>query len=139
MRGWLRPLLLGMAAALSIQAASVSARASASGPSEDASPDARVVVRIVDDEYVPATVEIHRGQTVVWKNVSLATHTVTCDPGAARFPEHASLPGDARPFDSGPLGLGASYAHTFDIPGVYRYFCLFHEAERMVGTVVVKP
>lgn len=76
---------------------------------------------------------------MLWKNVSLETHTVTDDPRAARLPDDAILPENARPFDSGPLGLGDTFAHTFDVPGVYRYFCLLHEAEHMVGTVIVEP
>lgn len=138
MARWLRILLLGLSS-IAVLAFPAHAESPASDESEKPSPDAQVVVRVVDDEFIPSTVEIRLGQTVLWKNVSLATHTVTCDPGAARFPEDASLPSDAHAFDSGPLGLGQSYAHTFDVPGVYRYFCMLHEAERMVGTVVVKP
>lgn len=135
-----RPSLALLAAVMSI----LPSTALASGPEARPSPvDAErrspVIVRMRSNRYVPSTIRVRIGQTVVWKNVSLATHTVTNDPSAARFPEDASLPDDARPFDSGPLGAGARFEHTFGTPGVYRYFCLLHEAERMVGTVIVEP
>lgn len=76
---------------------------------------------------------------MLWRNVSLATHTVTDVPSAARLPDDASLPDGARIFDSGPIGVGATFTHRFEIPGVYRYFCTLHEAEGMVGTVIVEP
>jgi len=50
-----------------------------------------------------------------------AAHTVTAKDGS---------------FDSGNMGSGSSYTHTFTTPGTYRYFCAYHSW--MVGTVVVK-
>lgn len=96
------------------------------------------VVRMEGDSFKPNTVEIRRGEAVVWKNTSLATHTVTDDPAAARSPDDAALPDGAKAFDSGPIGIGGTYSHRFEVPGVYRYFCTLHEAEGMVGTVIVR-
>src|SRR5690606_34971650 len=72
-----------------------------------------VVVRMIEDCFVPATVRIRPGEAVRWDNVSLDTHTVNIDPVAARFPDHSSLPRHSEPVDSGPLGLGASFTHRF--------------------------
>lgn len=97
-----------------------------------------VVVRMIEDRFVPATVRIRPGEAVRWDNVSLDTHTVNIDPVAARFPDHSSLPRHSEPVDSGPLGLGASFTHRFELPGRYRYYCQLHEAERMTGVVIVE-
>ena len=88
--------------------------------------------------YSPETVTIQAGETVRWTNTSEVVHTVTADPGAAADPSHVRLPEGASPFDSGNIGPGDSYTHTFDVPGTYRYFCIPHEMQGMVGTVVVE-
>jgi plastocyanin len=40
-------------------------------------------------------------------------------------------------FDSGEIGAGASWQHTFTTPGTYTYHCTPHRQMGMVGTVVV--
>ena len=101
------------------------------------SPEPAAIVRLVGNRFDPPTVRIRPGESVRWENASLDTHTVTIDPGSARFPEDSSLPRDAKAVDSGPLGLGQSFTLRFEVPGTYRYFCQLHEAERMVGSVIV--
>ena len=44
--------------------------------------------------------------------------------------------GDAS-FDSGQLEPGATFSHTFRVPGTYRYFCVPHEVAGMIGTLIV--
>jgi plastocyanin len=89
------------------------------------------------ETFTPATIHIHVGDVVTWKNTSSAVHTVTDDPKLAARPADASLPPGAKPFNSGFLKAGADYRHRFTVPGTYHYFCLLHEAAGMLGTVVV--
>lgn len=89
--------------------------------------------------FTPHTVTIHKGDTVVWKNGSLLTHTVTDVPKLAVKQGDATLPKGAKPFNSGYLNPGQSFSHTFTVPGTYHYFCIPHEAVGMLGVVIVKP
>jgi len=111
-----------------------------SGPAHG--PTASNAAAVVDmgfESYSPASVTIRAGDTVEWRNTSLITHTVTADPGRAKTPGDAVLPPGAQSFDSGDIAAGQVYQRTFTTPGTYRYFCTHHEADGMVGTVVVKP
>lgn len=87
--------------------------------------------------FDPASVSINVGDTVNWTNSGFITHTVTFDPGAAQTPADAALPAGVAPFGSESLDQDQSYAHTFTAKGTYKYFCKFHEAMGMVGTVIV--
>ena len=89
--------------------------------------------------FQPAEVKVHVGDTVLWRNSSLVTHTVTADPARAQKPGDAALPGGAQAFDSGDIAAGQIFSHTFATPGTYRYFCMHHESLGMVATVVVQP
>lgn len=90
-------------------------------------------------EFTPKEVEIHVGETVEWRNTSLLMHTVTADPDKATLAESVQLPDGAQPFDSGNMDPEATFRHTFEKAGTYRYFCIPHEGVKMRGTVVVKP
>lgn len=100
--------------------------------------DSTVVTLTNTLTYVPDTVRIAAGATVVWHNTSLLVHTVTDDPSQATIPGSAQLPTKAEPFDSGNLAPGARYSHTFVQPGTYGYFCIPHEAAKMRGVVIVR-
>jgi plastocyanin len=89
--------------------------------------------------YEPASVRIRAGETVLWRNASTLTHTVTADRAQARLPESVQLPRGAPPFHSGMIGPAGSWRYTFTVPGTYRYFCVPHETQGMVGTVEVVP
>ncbi len=89
--------------------------------------------------FDPEVIEIRAGQTVEWKNASREVHTVTADPSVATSAQDVELPKAAKPFDSLFLNPGQAYKHTFMIPGTYRYVCTLHEAQRMIGKVIVKP
>jgi plastocyanin len=87
-------------------------------------PDNSKVVKIVansgSNSFSPNPVEVKVGETVTWINDDSGRHTVTSKDGT---------------FDSGVMGKGQSFSHTFDKAGEYPYFCSPHPG--MVGTVVV--
>jgi plastocyanin len=99
------------------------------------------IVKMNDDDpmYQPTTVQILAGQTVEWENDGQVSHSVTDDPARANQPSDALLPAGVKPFNSGNVMPGGRFRHTFTKPGRYRYFCLTHEADRMVGEVIVQP
>ena len=72
--------------------------------------------------FKPAHITIKRGTRVRWINKDSAPHTAT-----AIFP---------RSFDSGRLGKGQRYTHTFKSAGKKRYLCKIHP--HMRGSVFVK-
>jgi plastocyanin len=110
------------------------------GPAHQApSPTAAAAVTMGFESFSPDTVTVRSGDTVEWQNTSPITHTVTDDPKRAATARDSSLPPGGQAFDSGDIPAGQVYLHTFTKPGVYRYFCVHHEAEGMLGTVVVEP
>ena len=76
--------------------------------------------------YIPHTVEISAGDTVLWSNDDTAAHTVTSG---------SSIDGPDGLFDSSLFMSGATFEHTFDDAGEYQYFCMVHPW--MVGVVQV--
>lgn len=112
---------------------------SASG-SESSSAAPIWIVKMNDDDpmYRPSTVEIFAGQTVEWQNDGQVSHSVTDDPARANNPADALLPPGVSPFNSGNVMPTGRFRHTFRKPGRYRYFCLTHEGDRMVGEVIVQ-
>ena len=97
--------------------------------------------------FEPATITVDAGEEVVWYNNSARAHSITAYEGG--IPEDADYfaTGD---YDSeaaareawdgmhGAITNGQQYAHTFDVPGTYNYFCIPHERGGMVGQVVVE-
>ena len=81
-----------------------------------------VTVRISRFAFVPASVEIRPGDTVVWTNEDLAPHTATARDGS---------------WDTGALETAMSRRMVFTAPGDFEYFCAFHP--HMIGTVAVRP
>jgi plastocyanin len=72
--------------------------------------------------FSPTTLTVPAGTTVTWTNLDPVQHTVT---------------DIEQTWDSGLFDPQASYAKTFDTPGMYTYFCLPHPT--MIGTVEVTP
>lgn len=68
-------------------------------------------VSVVDDEFLPAALEVTVGQEVVWTNDGEAAHTVTAEDGS---------------FDSGIVAAGATFRRTFEEPGTVAYLCAVH-------------
>lgn len=89
------------------------------------------------NRFNPASLRIRRGDTVAWKNTGSVPHTITDDPGKAQDKAHAVLPQGAAAYDSGNINPGAWWSYTFQTPGTYIYFCRHHEAEGMIGVIVV--
>lgn len=72
--------------------------------------------------FVPDTLNVKTGMTVTWANGDDGlAHTVTAADGS---------------FDSGRLGSGSTFSHTFDTAGTFAYQCTIHP-KSMQGTVVV--
>ncbi len=95
----------------------------------------------MDDRMVfePASLTVTVGETVTWRNTGRAmTHTATADPALVRDATNVALPRGATSWNSGAIGPGQSWSHTFEVPGAYRYCCLPHELADMVGAVTVE-
>lgn len=110
-----------------------------SGPAHDPVKPGMVGVDMGFASFEPATIHIKAGQTVAFRNNAVITHTVTDDPTKAMQAQDAALPAGAPAFDSGDLPPGQVYTRTFTVPGTYTYFCMHHEDDGMVGTVIVDP
>lgn len=82
----------------------------------------RVEVAISKSLYLPNPLEIPVGTIVTWVNEDALPHTATATTPQAGF-------------DSGYMALGDSFSHTFDKPGEYPYFCVFHPLMRAVVIV----
>jgi plastocyanin len=96
------------------------------------------VVRMRDsNSFEPKTITVKAGDTLVWKNASSMSHSVTDVPSLAIQAKDAALPANAKEFNSDLIPPGKDWSHTFSVPGTYNYFCIPHEALGMVGTVVV--
>jgi plastocyanin len=96
--------------------------------------------------FDPAEITIEPGQQVTWTNDSGAPHTASAYEDA--IPEEASYFASGG-YESeqavrqstsarGFLERGDTYSHTFDVAGTYRYFCLPHEENGMIGRVIVE-
>lgn len=108
-----------------------------SDQSTDPPDEGGVEVEMTDLQFEPATVNIQVGGRVRWRNAGQFVHTATCDPGVANDADSVRLPSGAEPFNSGAVAVGSTFSHEFEVPGEYRYFCIPHEAQGMVGTVIV--
>jgi plastocyanin len=99
------------------------------------------VIKMNDDlpMYNPERLTIREGQTIEWQNKGAVSHSATNNPQLADNPEHALSPAGAETFNSGAVMPGGAFRHTFKIPGRYRYFCLSHEKDKMIGEVTVEP
>jgi plastocyanin len=71
-------------------------------------------------KYVPETLVVHRGDTVVWINKDPFPHTATA----------------AAAFDSGSLGAGRSWRFVARRAGTFSYVCTLHST--MKGTLRVE-
>lgn len=88
--------------------------------------------------FLPGSLTITRGATIVWKNKDLYPHTVTCQPSQDQSNgAYAKLPKGAQPWDSGDLYTGQMWSYTFTTPGQYVYFSRRDETGRMLGSILV--
>ena len=79
-------------------------------------------ISIQNFSFKPAHITIKRGTRVRWINKDSTAHTATANNG--------------RSFDSGRLGPGQRYTHTFKSAGKKSYHCKIHPDMR--ASVVVK-
>lgn len=83
------------------------------------------LVELGDHWYAPAQLYVTVGTRVTWKQVGAQEHDVVSESGLFRSPT---------------LGPGGTYSFTFDVaPGTYRYFCVPHYGDGMIGAVTVVP
>lgn len=110
------------------------------GPAHNQPPPPQVDATVTMDmsSFNPASIRIRSGQTVQWRNTSLVTHTVTADPSLAANPANVILPNGAQRFHSGEIPAGQVWSRTFTTRGTYRYVCLPHEQQGMMGSVIVQ-
>ena len=80
-----------------------------------------------DECYIPATLNISAGTTVIWENNDAAAHLAT-----SGTPDG----GPDGVFDSGMIMGGATYEYEFSETGEFDYYCLVHPW--MVGIVTVE-
>jgi plastocyanin len=92
----------------------------AGGPSAQPAHAQTSVVTIQNYAFYPATMTIPVGATVTWMNHDAVAHTTSSDSSV---------------WDSGVLNPGASFSHTFTMPGVFPYHCHIHPF--MYGTIIV--
>ena len=109
-----------LAACLALAAAWPALAARASAPAGAASASARSVV-IENMQFAPATLQVRRGERIVWTNQDLVPHTVTARDGS---------------FDSHAIAPGASWSLVASKTGAVDYACLYHPA--MVAHLVVR-
>ncbi len=78
--------------------------------------------------YSPDPIRIDSGQTITWYNGDTVSHTVTS--GQDNDPDEGAL------FDSNAIIANQKYSLTFESPGNYEYYCIYHPS--MIGEVVVE-
>jgi len=100
---------------------------------------------MANHKFTPETLEIVVGETVKWVNDTDEAHTVTAVqeslPAAADYFSSGDAPDEDRAKDDLVAELidpGESFEWTFEEPGTYRYYCIPHKADGMVGSVVVE-
>jgi plastocyanin len=81
-------------------------------------PAGTAVVPVANYTFNPGVLTIPVGTTVTFRNDDPDPHTVTSDTGA---------------FDEGILEEKDEYSVTFDQPGEFNYFCLYHGAAGGIG------
>lgn len=85
--------------------------------------------------FAPRVVWVSKGGTVTW-TLKSGSHTATAY--HPKFDKPRRIPQAAKAWDSGMLmNKGATFDQTFEVEGVYDYFCIPHEYRGMVGSVIV--
>ena len=96
---------------------------SGGAPTEGGAAKARATVDIKDFKFASEAVKVKVGGAVTWKNADNALHTAQTDAGANGA------------FSTGDLRMGDSKTVTFDEPGRFAYYCIYHRF--MTATVEV--
>jgi plastocyanin len=82
---------------------------------------------LVDKAYQPNPINIKVGSTITCINHDTAIHTVTEGNPANNVPQNG--------FDSGVLGVGQQYQHSFTKAGNVGCHCTLHPT--MIGSIIV--
>ena len=86
-------------------------------------------------EFRTPLIWVDSGTTVTWVLES-GHHSSTAY--APQNDKPRRIPEQADAWDSGILSQeGKTFTHTFDVEGVYDYYCLPHETVGMIGRVIV--
>lgn len=85
--------------------------------------DKTLTVQMAEHFYSPGQVKVKVGTTVIWWNVGTQVHDVNAVDDS---------------FHSNNMDPGNRFAYTFFKPGVYKYFCIPHAGDGMVGEVDVE-
>ena len=113
-------LLLLALMSLSLVGCSYLLGGGSSGGGNGGGPIQTSTVDMVNTSYQPSEIEVEVGTTVTWTNEDSFAHTVTSQDAG---------------FDSGDIGAGEEFSHTFDQTGTFDYECTIHPS--MQGTVEV--
>jgi plastocyanin len=96
------------------------------------------VVEFKDFFFDPIGLNIKQGDTVIWidaREGSNTPHTATSY--HPMFDKELRTPEEAEPFNTGFFDeLNQTYEYTFDVIGLYDYFCIPHEDTGMVGRIL---
>ena len=133
-------LMLGACGADQPQTGSRSAEPSVIEDQEEtkvpANPGKEVAAKVIDTDFMPRTLRVEKGSTVLWEQVGDQPHSVT-----AADDSFDSNP-DCGPVDSEEcLGQGDEFSHTFETTGTFIYYCRVHglpDGTGMVGKIVVR-
>jgi len=121
----MRRIILWMAVAALVVVSAllvVSAAGAHKHPTARAHNNPTRTILIKNFSFKPAHITIKRGTRVRWINKDSTAHTATANNG--------------RSFDSGRLGPGQSYTHTFKSAGKKPYHCEIHSD--MKGRITVR-
>ena len=82
-----------------------------SGASIEAAQRKTHTIMIHGMQFIPATLVVNVGDTVIWKNEDVVPHTATAD---------------KKNFDSGGINPGMSWTYVARKRGSYSYICTYH-------------
>jgi plastocyanin len=77
-------------------------------------------ITIKNSKYTPASLTIHVGDTIIWKNDDDKDHTVIADD---------------KSFKSENISSGDNYTFAFKKAGTFKYGCKYHPREKSTITV----
>ena len=113
--------LLAAAGATAVLAAALPGL-TAPGEAVMAAASSPATVNIENFKFLPATLTVPAGATVVWKNEDDSPHRIGDTTGLLK---------------SAALDTDATFSHTFAAPGEFSYICTLHPYMR--GKIIVKP
>lgn len=117
-------MLVLLAALALIGATGFLSQRSAGRPANSGHSSAKIATVVIRwFKFEPATVTVHAGEAVEWKNDGFVPHTVTADAGKPAF-------------DSGTIDTGAAWRYVARKKGTYNYSCTFHP--NMTGKLIVQ-